>query len=136
MGDSPIARLATVTAAGLPHVVPCCFAVTSDARALYSAVDGKPKSTSALKRLDNIRANPAASLVADHYADDWTQLWWVRVDGPATIVEDRSERERALDLLASKYEQYRAVRPHGAVVKITPQRWVAWSATEPQSGSA
>src|SRR5690606_37163913 len=71
-----VGTLATVTRDGRPHVVPCCFAVDDDT--VWSAVDAKPKSTLALRRLENVRANPAASLLVDHYEDDWTRLWWVR----------------------------------------------------------
>ncbi len=120
-----VGRLATVTEIGTPHVVPCCFAVEGDR--LYSAVDGKPKSTTALKRLANIRAQPAASLVVDHYAEDWTELWWVRVDGTATVVESSDERQLALDALAAKYEQYRAERPAGPVIRVDIAGVSGWS---------
>ncbi len=120
-----VGRLATVTEIGTPHVVPCCFAVEGDR--LYSAVDGKPKSTTALKRLANIRAQPAASLVVDHYAEDWTELWWVRVDGTATVVESSDERQLALDALADKYEQYRAERPAGPVIRVDIAGVSGWS---------
>ena len=63
----------------MPHLVPITFAVDGDA--LYSAVDAKPKSTRALRRLANIAANPAVSVLVDHYDDDWTRLWWARADG-------------------------------------------------------
>src|SRR5947207_15569308 len=86
---APVARLATVTADGRPHVVPCCFALTGDR--IVTAVDGKPKSTLALRRLDNVRAHPAAALVVDHYDDDWSQLWWIRADGDGRVVEDGPE---------------------------------------------
>lgn len=119
-----VGRLATVTPAGRPHVVPCCYVLAADV--IYSAVDGKPKSTLALRRLDNVRAVPAASLLVDHYADDWSQLWWIRVDGTARIVEGGQEYEHALDLLAAKYEQYRTMRPEGAVVAIEVTAWRAW----------
>ena len=87
VGAARVARLATVTVDGRPHIVPCCFAlrrapVTGGSReVVYSAVDAKPKSTTALRRLDNLRANPHAALLVDHYSDDWSTLWWVRVDG-------------------------------------------------------
>jgi len=119
-----VARLATVTAAGRPHLVPCCFALAADA--IYSAVDAKPKTTLALRRLDNIRANPAAALVVDHYSDDWSALWWVRVDGLARVVEDPSERARALELLAAKYPQYALTTPPGDVIAIDVTAWRAW----------
>src|SRR4051812_30954340 len=76
--DARVARLATVTSEGRPHVVPCCFVLAGNGDVMYSAVDGKPKSTLELRRLANIHAHPHASLLVDHYADDWSALWWVR----------------------------------------------------------
>lgn len=120
-----VGRLATVTGEGRPHLVPCCFAVEGDA--VYSAVDdAKPKSTLALRRLANLRANPAAALLVDHYAEDWSTLWWVRVDGRGRVVEDGPERDRALSLLAAKYAQYRRRPPPGAVVALDASAWRAW----------
>ena len=75
-----VARLATVTASGRPHVVPVVFVVVKDL--LWTAVDAKSKSTRQLARLANIRANPAVSVLVDHYGDDWSTLWWVRAEGP------------------------------------------------------
>ena len=117
-----VARLATVTAMGRPHVVPVCFVLHDGA--VYTAVDAKPKATSALARLDNVRATRRASLLVDHYAEDWTQLWWVRVEGVAEVLQS----EPALDALAAKYEQYRAQRPDGPLIAITPERWRSWAA--------
>src|SRR5437762_14119514 len=91
---APVARLATITAAGWPHVVPCCFALIGDR--IVTAVDGKPKSTLALRRLANVRAHPATSLVVDHYDDDWSQLWWIKVDGRSRVVETGDERDVAV----------------------------------------
>lgn len=134
LSASRVAHLATVTTAGLPHVVPCCFVLADDA--IYSVVDGKPKSTMALKRLDNIRATPAASLVADHYDDDWRQLWWVRADGPATVVDPvgaAAERSTALALLADKYDQYRADTPEGPLLRIDVTDLTGWAFTPPSN---
>jgi PPOX class probable F420-dependent enzyme len=119
-----VGRLATVTPGGWPHVVPCCYAVDGDT--VVSAVDAKPKSTLALRRLANLRAHPRASLLVDHYEDDWTALWWVRVDGVSRVLEGGADRDRALDLLAAKYEQYRRQRPPGAVIAIEITGWRAW----------
>ncbi len=115
-----VGRLATVKPDGTPHVVPCCFALDGDT--IFSAVDAKPKSTLALQRLENIRAHPHASLVVDHYEDDWSQLWWVRVDGQARI----SNAPNAIELLQAKYPQYAETPPPGAVVAIDITRWRAW----------
>ena len=115
-----IARLATVTAAGRPHLVPVCF-VLSRGR-IFTAVDAKPKRTTELARLENVRATGRASLLVDHYAEDWSELWWVRVDGVAEVIES----EAAIDALAEKYEQYRSARPAGPVIAIVPERWRSW----------
>jgi PPOX class probable F420-dependent enzyme len=104
-----VARLATVTADGRPHVVPCCFALAADT--VYSAVDAKPKTTLALRRLANVEANPAASLLVDHYDDDWSALWWVRLDGVARVVADQAERGSAVARLAAKYRSTSARLP-------------------------
>jgi PPOX class probable F420-dependent enzyme len=124
VADARVARLATVTADSHPHVVPCCFTLEHDT--IFTAVDGKPKSTLALRRLDNIRAHPHASLLVDHYEDDWSALWWIRIDGPARVIEDGAERMRALTLLAGKYPQYEATPPAGAVIRIDATTWRAW----------
>jgi len=119
-----VARLATCGPDGRPHVVPLVFAVDGDR--VYSAVDHKPKRSNDLRRLANLRGNPAAALLVDHYDDDWTTLWWVRVDGPARVVTDAGERERAVRLLTAKYEQYERVPLPGDVIAIDVTSWRAW----------
>ena len=120
--DARVARLATVAPDGRPHVLPICFVIDGDT--LYTAVDEKPKRTRALQRLRDIEANPAVEIVIDHYEDDWTKLWWVRLRGRARIVED----ERALALLAGKYGQYRQAPPQGPVIAVTIEERREWSA--------
>jgi PPOX class probable F420-dependent enzyme len=118
VGEARVGCLATVTTAGRPHVVPCC--------SVLSAVDAKPKSTPALRRLDNLRAHPAASLLVDHYSDDWGELWWVRLDGNGRVVTSGHERDRAITLLAGKYEQYEATPPPGPVIALDVTAWRSW----------
>ena len=120
-----VGRLATVTAAGRPHVVAVCFAL-HDGR-IVTAVDAKPKATAKLARLDNVRATGRASLLVDHYEEDWNRLWWVRIDGPAAVTDD----DAAIDALVAKYDQYRAQRPAGPVIAIDPERWRSWIPSEP-----
>jgi PPOX class probable F420-dependent enzyme len=123
LASASVGHLATVTAAKGPHLVPCCFVL--DADTIYSAIDAKPKSTFDLRRVQNIRSNPAAALLVDHYEEDWTALWWVRVDGSAHTVDDDG-RTRAIELLAAKYEQYRDIPPPGPVLAIDIERWRSW----------
>jgi PPOX class probable F420-dependent enzyme len=119
-----VARLATVSADGSPHLVPICFAVAGDT--VYSAVDAKPKRTQRLQRLANARATGRAALLADRWDEDWSRLWWVRADGAARVLEAGEERDRALALLAEKYEQYRRQPPTGAVLALDVERWSGW----------
>jgi PPOX class probable F420-dependent enzyme len=121
-----VARLATVRDDGRPHLVPVCFAVDGDV--IVSVVDDKPKRRTELQRLDNVRTQPAVSLLVDQYDDDWTRLWWVRADGVASVLESGGEHARAIDLLVAKYAQYRARRPAGATLVIAIEAWRGWSA--------
>ncbi|MEU8318211.1 TIGR03668 family PPOX class F420-dependent oxidoreductase [Nonomuraea sp. NPDC048881] len=118
-----VARLATADAAGVPRVVPVTFAVLGND--VVTAVDHKPKSTHDLARLRDIRANPRVSLLADHYEDDWTRLWWARADGIATVREDG--HDAALRALAGKYDQYRRRPPEGPVIVVAVSRWSGWA---------
>jgi PPOX class probable F420-dependent enzyme len=119
-----VARLATVDAQSRPHLVPICFAL--DGETLYSAVDEKPKRSKRLKRLGNIRRHPEVTVLVDHYEDDWSRLWWVRLDGSATVLADGPEREHGLELLRAKYGQYRAEPPTGAVIAVRIEAWRGW----------
>jgi len=124
----PVARLATVDAAGQPHLVPMVFALDGDT--IYSAVDAKPKRSTALRRLANVTANPRVSVLADHYDDDWTALWWVRADGTARVVPvDAPAGRRALGLLVARYRQYEKNPPIGPVLVVDVARWVQWTAS-------
>ena len=124
---APIGRLATVRRDGRPHVVPICFVVADDV--VYSAVDDKPKRHEHLQRISNVTATGAASLLIDEYDDDWSRLWWVRLDGRARVVDDTAEAERAIRSLCDKYSQYRDQPPSGPVLALDVERWVGWSAT-------
>jgi PPOX class probable F420-dependent enzyme len=123
--ESPVARLATVSAVGHPHLVPVVFAVSGDI--VYTAVDGKPKSGKRLRRLANIEADPAVSLLVDHYDEDWRHLWWVRADGDARIHDDGPEMATAYHLLRHKYPQYQEVSLDGAVIAVSVRRWSSWT---------
>ena len=122
-----VARMASVDADGHPHLVPIVFAVDGDD--VLSIVDAKPKRTPELKRLRNIAANPRVALLADEYDEDWQRLWWVRADGEARVEESGPARERAIELLRAKYEQYRTAwsTPVGAAVVVRVTRWRWWT---------
>jgi PPOX class probable F420-dependent enzyme len=121
-----VARLATLTVDERPHAVPCCFALDGDR--FYSAIDDvKAKSTLDLRRLDNIRLHPAVSVLIDHYVEDWSALWWIRLDGHARLVEPGTPAHAVgLALLRAKYDQYRSRPPPGRVITVEVVAWHAW----------
>jgi PPOX class probable F420-dependent enzyme len=126
-GTAPIGRLATLTVTGRPHLVPVVFALVGNN--VWTAVDAKPKSTRSLRRLANIESNPRVSLLVDQYEDDWSALWWVRVDGDATVVSvDAEDGRLALSALAAKYPQYVVQAPAGPLIRIAVSSWTSWSA--------
>lgn len=122
-----VARLATVSGAGVPHLVPVVFAVVGE-RVLI-AIDGKPKRTRSLRRLANITEDPAVCLLADEYSEDWSALWWVRVDGHAAVRDDDDALTEARAALAARYPQHRADPPAGPVIEVTVTRWSGWAAS-------
>ncbi|MFZ1164581.1 TIGR03668 family PPOX class F420-dependent oxidoreductase [Mycobacterium sp.] len=124
--QTPIARLATASLDGRPHLVPVVFALHDEI--IYTAVDAKPKTTHRLRRLANIERNPQVSVLVDHYAEDWTQLWWVRADGVAAIHHDGDVMQKGRDLLRAKYAQYQSVSLDGPVIALAVQRWSSWHA--------
>ncbi len=119
-----MAHLATVRRDGAPHVVPIVFALEGDT--ICSAVDQKPKRRKDLQRLANIAAHPRVTVIVDHYAEEWRELWWVRADGRARIVRKGRERDRALELLTRKYPQYAVEPPTGPAVLVAVESWRAW----------
>ncbi len=125
LAGARVARLGTM-GSGAPHLVPCCFVV--DGRTAYSAVDDKPKRSPRLQRLADVAANPVATLLVDHYDEDWSRLWWVRVSGPARVVEAGPEHDRAVALLRAKYAQYERHALTGPILAVALEQWRTWSA--------
>ncbi|HTW08786.1 MAG TPA: TIGR03668 family PPOX class F420-dependent oxidoreductase [Acidimicrobiales bacterium] len=129
-----VARLATADQVGRPHLVPIVFAVDGDT--IYSAVDHKPKSTPALKRLANVAVNPAAALLVDHYDDNWDNLWWARADGKAAVLPRGSDEERpAIALLQARYATYLEHPPQGPILAVHVERWSGWESSAGKTAS-
>ena len=131
-----VARLASASARGEPHVVPVCFALGGET--LYVTVDEKPKRRPAreLKRVRNLRENPAVSVVADHYEEDWRRLAWVMLHGRAEILREGEEHDRAQALLRARYPQYREMRLGGLpVIAVRVLRVASWGDLEAPHGA-
>jgi PPOX class probable F420-dependent enzyme len=128
---APLGRLGTSNGLGNVHLVPVCFALLDDR--VVSAVDHKPKRTTRLQRLIDMERTGHAVLLVDHYEEDWSKLWWVRVSGPAVVHSPTD----AIDALAraalvAKYRQYQEVRPAGPVWSIGLDEIQWWSAAGPE----
>jgi PPOX class probable F420-dependent enzyme len=124
--DSRRAVLGTLDPDGRAHLVPVAF-VALPGGEIVTAVDQKPKATRHLKRLSNIERDPRVTLLIDEYDDDWSRLWWIRVDGEARVTE--SAPAGALQALMDKYRNYRDAPPLGPWITIEPVKVTRWSAT-------
>lgn len=126
-----IARLATADAAGRPHVVPICYALSGNT--VYFTVDEKPKKKpgARLKRLSNLRENPFAALVVDRYDEDWSRLGWVMLQGRAEILGSGDEHDLAQASLRARYPQLAAMRIEGLpVVAVRVDHAASWGQLE------
>ena len=124
----PVARLATF-GDSYPHVVPVVFVEVDGA--IYVPIDGKPKSGRRLQRLLNIERNPAVCLLVDVYADDWSQLRWLRIDGEA---RETATSDAVAAAFRAKYPQY-ADTPLGTrAIRIDSRRVRGWRGDVPDRG--
>jgi PPOX class probable F420-dependent enzyme len=103
-----VGHLATADRSGAPHLTPVCYAAGDDT--VYVTIDEKPKRRDIpLKRVRNILENPRAAFIVDRYDEDWNRLGWVMLRGPAEILDEGPEHDRAQALLIARYPQYRAM---------------------------
>ena len=132
-----VARLATVNSEGKPHLVPVVFAY--DREHYYIPIDEKtkqrPSKPEKLKRVKNIQANPNIALLIDEYNEDWTKLYFVMIQGRASLISNKKGEqenelllllEKAHKLLAEKYHQYQKIGIGEYIIIIYPQKIVTW----------
>jgi PPOX class probable F420-dependent enzyme len=133
------AVLATLDSNGRPRLVPICFVLDEDRRAVYSPLDDKPKSVRdphELARVRDVLRDPRVSILVDRWDEDWSRLAWLRLQGAATVLEpsdDASgEHAWAVHALRTKYQQYEthdlAARP---LIRVTLERVAGWGRLEP-----
>ncbi len=128
--DAPVGRLGTRSGTGRIDLVPFVYAWLEGAGPLgrlVSVVDHKPKRSARLRRLDNVAVDPQVTVLVDHYEDEWTALWWVRLRGLGHELAAGPERDDALVALAAKYHQYRERPPTGAVLAIDVVELRGWA---------
>ena len=134
----PVGRLAMVSAVdGGPWVTPVVFAPAGGS--IWTPIDGKPKSGNPLARVSNAEADARVALLLDEYAEDWSRLWWVRIDATVQVHRFGSEPERpvseAIAALRAKYPQYRSVPLFSGpptLVELTIVRTRGWWAAGPR----
>lgn len=122
-----VARLATADAAGAPHVVPVCYALSGTT--VYFSIDRKPKRDTGrpLKRVRNLLENPQVALVVDRYDEDWARLGWVMVHGRAEVLASGDEHDTAQALVRERYPPLRAMHIETLpVVAIRIARATGW----------
>jgi PPOX class probable F420-dependent enzyme len=132
LDEQRVARLATADAAGRPHVIPICFALSEDC--VYFTIDKKPKraSRAPLKRIANMVENPHVALVVDRYDEDWSKLGWVMLRGRAEVLESGREHDRAQKVLKRRYPQLGPMEIEGLpVIAIRIERASGWGALGP-----
>jgi PPOX class probable F420-dependent enzyme len=125
--SSPVARLGFLDTADRPRVLPVTYAVYDGA--LWSAIDQKPKRAAEPARIRYLRRRPEAALTVDRYSDDWRALAWVQVLGRVVMLEG-AEAPGALAALARKYAPYRSEPPPGPLLRLAPERFIFWRASE------
>ena len=132
----PVGRLAMVSAdEGGPWVTPVVFAPVRGS--VWTPIDGKPKTGGPLARIANAAADPRAALLLDEYSEDWSRLWWVRVDGTVRVhrlgPEPEGAAAGAIAVLRAKYPQYRDVPLFSGpptLLELTVARTRGWQAAE------
>lgn len=123
-----VATLGTLRAEGSPHLVPCVFSAADPL--IYIPVDTKPKRTRELTRVRNIEADPRVVILVHNWAEDWSRLWWVRLDGHARVLRGHGEMEKPRRLLVTRYTQYTDAAQLGPVIAVEVQSWTGWEASD------
>ena len=113
-----------------PDPQPVVYAVTEDGHVGVPIDRVKPKSSTRLRREDNLEADPRGSLLIEQWdAEDWSRLWWVRAelhhlpDPPPEVVRDLEDR------LARTVPQY-ADKPFHRVLVCRIVGVTGWSAAD------
>jgi PPOX class probable F420-dependent enzyme len=129
LAEARVAHLGLLDGHASPRVLPVTYVLHTGA--LYSAVDEKPKRRPGeeLARVRFLRERPQAALTVDHYEDDWSALAWVQALGHVQVLALQDEPE-AVAALAAKYEPYRRLLPPGPLLRLEPERFLCWRASQ------
>lgn len=127
---APVARLAQIDDRGNAQALPFVFVRLADA--LWSPVDGKPKRHARLSRLTWITERPEVCVLVDHYGEDWSQLWWLKLYCHAEIFrENHPQWNQAVAALTKKYAQYADISlfsGNPTMIRLQWREWKSWAA--------
>ena len=135
ISKAKVARLATVDIKCAPYLVPVVFVLDNDNDYYFIPIDEKTKRSRPenLKRVRNIQENPNVALLIDEYNEDWTKLYFVMIQGKATILGGKKLEqnevpllEQARKLLRRKYHQYQKISVGEYLIMIMPQKVIVW----------
>ena len=128
LDQMPVARLALRELDDGPAAMPIVFARAEGA--LWMPIDGKPKRDNRRPaRLAQLERAPGVMLVLDHYEDDWSRLWWIRLRCTAEVLAGKHpEWGEAETALHAKYPQYRIVPMFDGEPTLVRFEWraVSW----------
>jgi nitroimidazol reductase NimA-like FMN-containing flavoprotein (pyridoxamine 5'-phosphate oxidase superfamily) len=116
-----VARLATISPDGMPHNVPVC--PVSAGGNLYVG------SEKGARKVKNLQAHPAATIVFDAYRDSWNGLRGVMLQCRSQIVDEKVFKKIRRKLYA-KYPKYKAdaaLEPADSVIiELKPEKKFSW----------
>jgi nitroimidazol reductase NimA-like FMN-containing flavoprotein (pyridoxamine 5'-phosphate oxidase superfamily) len=117
-----VCRVATVSAEGVPHVVPVCHVLVGQKLYFGSGDDGT--------KVRNLGANPRVTVTVDEYSDHWDGLKGAMIQGRARLIERGPEFTRARTRLYEKYPQYpkqaALATSDSVIIEVTPTRVFTW----------
>jgi PPOX class probable F420-dependent enzyme len=128
-----VARLATVDSECKPHLIPVVFVF--DNYSYFIPIDEKTKRSrpEKLKRAKNIQQNSNVTLLIDDYNENWRKLYFIMIQGKASIIGGKTLEqnellllEKAHKLLSDKYLQYQKIGIGEYVIMIIPQKVITW----------
>ena len=128
-----VARLATVDSECKPHLIPVVFVF--DNYSYFIPIDEKTKRSrpEKLKRAKNIQQNSNVTLLIDDYNENWRKLYFIMIQGKASIIGGKKLEqnellllEKAHKLLFDKYLQYQKIGIGEYVIMIIPQKVITW----------
>lgn len=117
-----VLRVTTVDKNGVPHNVPVCHIM--EGNNIYFATGKKSK------KIKNLKENSKVALVCDEYAEIWSNLRGILIQGEAKIISQRAEFRKLRKLLYQKYPQYGREAPieegHTVIIEVIPQHSISW----------